>query len=377
MATIAQIQTSPRRQAKIKQINDITVLDSINIGQDVSLDGIFDTKPARQNEDALHGSTTDVNLTTDTSDAVSVRLAPSESTDPANHNSPLKSLSPAAHSAPKRKASTSIDGTQTDEPAAKVPKLLDVGREVKEQSLSSKSRPVTKVSRNPSQKIKPITAKKPKKHKKTPPVPAIPRKTQAPKPLPLPKKPRKYKKTYPVPVPTPARVPLAPKILHKLNRVRDYLLHNPGPLQQRVSNEDPSLYDVPEITLLAAIMRMRLDYDLDHGLTYPQHAKIEDVQDVIINQYTASVRQTPEQHWVTLDLKRTSALESEVRTKIGLENAACLGVNLLEVELQLLSSPQTEVLRGPQVSSAQEMREFVEQCLAKTREAQRTKVDGA
>ncbi|KAK4547987.1 hypothetical protein LTR36_010707 [Oleoguttula mirabilis] len=97
---------------------------------------------------------------------------------------------------------------------------------------------------------------------------------------------------------------------------------------------DSSLISVPEITLVGALMRMRVDYDVGD----PYEAQLSDADSIILTRFTAPVQQTPHQRWVTIDASKRIPLEDSV-----LEHVAGHGIDthsLLEIELEMLGRSQ-------------------------------------
>lgn len=94
-------------------------------------------------------------------------------------------------------------------------------------------------------------------------------------------------------------------------------------------NDNTSDTHVPLSVLLAALKRMRLDYDMGD----PDLVDVGDVDEVIIGTFIAPVRQCDAQTWVALDLSTRVEWVERVHEKIaghGLDN-----VNLLATEIEM------------------------------------------
>ncbi|KAK5120191.1 hypothetical protein LTR85_006397 [Meristemomyces frigidus] len=166
-----------------------------------------------------------------------------------------------------------------------------------------------------------------------------------------------------LPRPPPARSELSFIVAAKVKHVQDYI-NTVSETYTALSRDilDSTLISVPEIDLIAALMRMRVDYEIGDAAL----AQVSDAEAVIVTRYFAPVRQTPHQAaHITIDATKRTALEDSIQEKIyghGLE-----AYSLLELELEMLcrKDPSTE----PQVVPVSEqLQTFYDQTRMKIRD---------
>lgn len=133
----------------------------------------------------------------------------------------------------------------------------------------------------------------------------------------------------------PAREELNFTVAAKVKRVQEFITAGSGAEGQSLDfiqrdPENPYHISVPELTLVGALMRMRVDYEIGD----PHMAQLSDAESVILKRFPAPGLQTSDQPWVTIDARKRTALEETIQEKIaghGLE-----GYSLLDIELELL-----------------------------------------
>lgn len=123
---------------------------------------------------------------------------------------------------------------------------------------------------------------------------------------------------------------LTPTLNAKVRQIHRFLSTTPDTascLHRHLSNRN--LISIPSRTLHGALVRMRADYAL--GDTYS--AQVEDVENSVVERFEREVRQTPEQEWVTIDIKILTSFERHIHDQLsghGLDK-----VKLLETELEM------------------------------------------
>lgn len=159
----------------------------------------------------------------------------------------------------------------------------------------------------------------------------------------------------------PARKELNFVVAAKVRRVQEFI--TTGGEGQRADflerdPENPHHISVPELTLVGALMRMRVDYEIGD----PYMAQLSDADSVILKRFIAPVLQTPDQPWVTIDARKRTPLEETIQAKIaghGLE-----GYSLLDIELELLCRAQ-QPDPPSKVSAPAELQAFYDQTYKK------------
>jgi len=176
---------------------------------------------------------------------------------------------------------------------------------------------------------------------------------------PKPKHSEKVTSNQPLPPPLPSL--LSATVAAKVERVRDFVIKSPphASILERHPTA-PHHISIPELSLKAVLMRLRIDYMLaDPAGTSSEGEGTQscDAQDIIVSQSSAPVHREPAQPWVTLDLSRPFRLGQRIHDKIsghGLE-----GVNLLETELEMHERERrVGDDRSELVSGSQELRTF-------------------
>ena len=126
--------------------------------------------------------------------------------------------------------------------------------------------------------------------------------------------------------------PLSSCLAAKVRQVYQFLHATPGEqtVLQRPDKDHPQLIHMSELTLHAALMKMCVDYELDID---PYAATTALVEEAIVEDYLADVRETSNLPWVVFDASKETRCEREIHEKLsghGLED-----VNLIELEVEM------------------------------------------
>ncbi|KAK5136002.1 hypothetical protein LTR08_004256 [Meristemomyces frigidus] len=164
-----------------------------------------------------------------------------------------------------------------------------------------------------------------------------------------------------LPPPPPQPRHLNSILTAKVKRVKNFVDTVPQSQTNLIrAIDNTSLIHVPELSLIGALMCIRIDYELGDS----QDAQLADVESIIVDRYTGPVGLTADQKWVMLDADRRTVFEDSVHEKIsghGLEN-----LNLVEIELEMLLSDLTAPVENP--STPASMQAFYDQTCQKVLE---------
>ena len=262
-------------------------------------------------------------------------LAPSESIEktPSAADQHTSSKNAAVKKSRKRKAdeATAVDGAsqspgaESQAPPKKKAKANQTDRTDATQAAdgNSEATPAKKVKKAPT----------PKSTKKA--TRATPRKAATEASI----KDDEDKKTMPPPPLPPATVTQA--VANKIKQVRqcaDEMGKGEGSKLDR-DPENKALVSVPQSSLLAALMRMRMHYEM----AMQQDTSVPDVEEAIVKRYKKQMTEV-EVDYVTVDVAKRTEFENGIKEKIvrhGLED-----VNLLEVELVMVEKDRLAQFSG-------------------------------
>lgn len=165
------------------------------------------------------------------------------------------------------------------------------------------------------------------------------------------------------PPPPPPPKELNSILAAKVKRVQDFIdtfPENDTKLSRNPSNSH--LISIPELTVLGTLLRMRADYEISDG--YAVH--LADIEESIVDGFTAPIRQNLDQPWVTIDADKRTDFEDGIQDKIG--GHGLDDYNLLELELEMQARPAEPVEEMP--SAPAELRAFYDATLRKVLDAQ-------
>lgn len=145
--------------------------------------------------------------------------------------------------------------------------------------------------------------------------------------------------TEPMPPPPPP-LPPAPINQQVANKVKQVLLFTKDEQNDDTKLErDPknsALVSVPYSSFQSAIMRMQAHYEI----LQPLDQCINDVQDVVFNNFERNIGPTPNIDWITIDVSKPNTFENSIKQKIARHGLD--GLSLLEVELKMFTKDLLE-----------------------------------